>query len=264
MMVHPQVYADFHNADKDGRLRLNCNGTIEDLTKLGISLSEGLELRLCMEDVEAIGKVTYSQDEDVWVAIVDWNAINDEKAFPSRLPDNAIVVRGGKHDPIIISRSTAQHPCGVKGISVVSAAGKSIEELSATVPHSEITTTTVGAVRRSGGDVVPTKGKSPYHATLLIDDTELPENTSTSNPNAKDGVPCVFADFNNTTECGRVRLNTNGAISDMQSHNVNLHAGLEISLYDLDEYVVVGKVVNHETEGWVAEVDWTKLTSSFH
>ena len=28
-MVTPKVYADFHNADSNGHLRLNCVGTIE-------------------------------------------------------------------------------------------------------------------------------------------------------------------------------------------------------------------------------------------
>ena len=32
-MVKPKVYADFHNADPQGRLRLNCIGTTEDLAR---------------------------------------------------------------------------------------------------------------------------------------------------------------------------------------------------------------------------------------
>jgi hypothetical protein len=30
-MNKPKVYADFQNADSQGRLRLNCLGTVEDL-----------------------------------------------------------------------------------------------------------------------------------------------------------------------------------------------------------------------------------------
>lgn len=33
-MSNPRVFADFHNADVQGRLRLNCIGTIEN-SKLG-------------------------------------------------------------------------------------------------------------------------------------------------------------------------------------------------------------------------------------
>ncbi len=255
MTILLRVYVDFHNADKKGRIRLNCDGTVEDLAKYGISLSEGLELKLYMEEVETIGKVTYSTDEDIWVAVVDWNAIN----IGSRLSDDAIVVRGGKHDPAIISKSTAEHPSGVKGISVVSADGKSVEELSTAVPHRTITTTTVGAVRNSGGDVVLTQGKSPYHATLLIDDSEFTESFS-ANPSVYRGLPRVFADFNNTTKYGLVRLNTRGAKADFQSNNINLHDGLEIELYDLDEFEVAAKVVKDKTEGWVAKIDWDNLT----
>jgi hypothetical protein len=43
-MVKPKVYADFHNADAKGRLRLNCVGTIEDLARQGITLREGMPL----------------------------------------------------------------------------------------------------------------------------------------------------------------------------------------------------------------------------
>ncbi|WP_277883249.1 hypothetical protein [Nostoc sp. FACHB-190] len=32
-MDKPRVFADFHNADSQGRLRLNCTGTIEDLAR---------------------------------------------------------------------------------------------------------------------------------------------------------------------------------------------------------------------------------------
>jgi hypothetical protein len=32
-MNHPKVFADFHNADVHGRLRLNCIGTVEDLAQ---------------------------------------------------------------------------------------------------------------------------------------------------------------------------------------------------------------------------------------
>jgi hypothetical protein len=43
-MVRPKVYADFHNGDADGRLRLSCVGTIEDLARQGITLCEGMFL----------------------------------------------------------------------------------------------------------------------------------------------------------------------------------------------------------------------------
>ena len=35
-MERPLIYADFHNADPGGRLRLNCIGTTQDLARLGV------------------------------------------------------------------------------------------------------------------------------------------------------------------------------------------------------------------------------------
>jgi hypothetical protein len=37
-MENLRVFADFHNADALGRLRLNCIGTVEDLARQQISL----------------------------------------------------------------------------------------------------------------------------------------------------------------------------------------------------------------------------------
>lgn len=55
----------------------------------------------------------------------------------------------------------------ISGVSVNSANGKSLGELTASIPHSKVGTTTVGAVRAAGGDVVPSPTRSnPYHATL--------------------------------------------------------------------------------------------------
>ncbi|MDS3859664.1 hypothetical protein RIF25_02470 [Thermosynechococcaceae cyanobacterium BACA0444] len=36
-MKAPRVFADFHNADTQGRLRLNCMGTAEDLEVEGVA-----------------------------------------------------------------------------------------------------------------------------------------------------------------------------------------------------------------------------------
>jgi hypothetical protein len=76
-MNHPKVFADFHNADAKGRLRLNCIGTVEDLAQQQIVLRDGLSLTLYSEDLEVEGVVQYSTDENVWVAVIDWNAIRD-------------------------------------------------------------------------------------------------------------------------------------------------------------------------------------------
>lgn len=83
-MSGPRVYADFNNADPKGRLRLTCVGTINDLSRLGVQLREGLVLTVYMDDadhqgqpddMEAVGVVEYSPDEHCWVARIDWEAI---------------------------------------------------------------------------------------------------------------------------------------------------------------------------------------------
>jgi hypothetical protein len=76
-MSYPKVYADFHNADVHGRLRLNCVGTIEDLNRLHIELRDGQPLKLYSEDLAVDGVVQYSDEEHLWVALIDWNAVRE-------------------------------------------------------------------------------------------------------------------------------------------------------------------------------------------
>jgi hypothetical protein len=76
----PKVYADFHNCDPTGRVRLNCVGTLEDLSRQQVQLHEGLVLKLYTDDVDDCGDpdellvegtVVYSADERCWVAAID-------------------------------------------------------------------------------------------------------------------------------------------------------------------------------------------------
>jgi len=84
-MVKPKIYADFHNADSQGRLRLNCIGTVEDLARQQVALHEGLRLTLYADDLDDKGHldellidgvVSFSKEEHCWVAIIDWSAIH--------------------------------------------------------------------------------------------------------------------------------------------------------------------------------------------
>lgn len=85
-MNQPRVFADFHNADAQGRLRLNCIGTVEDLAQHQIVLREDLPLILYSEELEVEGVAQYSTDEHIWVAAIDWNAIRDA-GTQALLPD---------------------------------------------------------------------------------------------------------------------------------------------------------------------------------
>lgn len=72
-----KIFADFHNADEHGRLRLTCLGTIEDAARLGIRFHEGMELVLSDEELEVDGTVAWNAEENRWVAVIDWNAIRN-------------------------------------------------------------------------------------------------------------------------------------------------------------------------------------------
>jgi len=92
-MTNPRVFADFHNADAQGRLRLNCIGTVEDLAQQQIVLRDGLYLTLYSEELEVEGVVQYSTDENVWVAVIDWGAIQDVGSHPVAPEDQTIQQR---------------------------------------------------------------------------------------------------------------------------------------------------------------------------
>ncbi len=74
-MSHPIIFADFHNADKQGRLPLNCVGTIEYLNRQNIKLPDGQLLTLYSEELEVGGVGQYSEEESLWVAAIDWKQI---------------------------------------------------------------------------------------------------------------------------------------------------------------------------------------------
>jgi hypothetical protein len=83
-MLPPRVYADFQNLDDFNRLKLTCAGTLDDLTRQGIQLHEGLVLTLYTDDADdqgqpdelrAQGVVHYNPDEHCWVAAIDWTAL---------------------------------------------------------------------------------------------------------------------------------------------------------------------------------------------
>ena len=73
------------------------------------------------------------------------------------------------------------------GVSVNSAPGASVKELSGTFPNKQVGVSTVGDVRAAGGDVVasPTP-KNPNHATMGVITPEKAEELFTPtvpNPN---------------------------------------------------------------------------------
>jgi hypothetical protein len=76
-MSSSRVFVDFHNADEQGRLRLNCVGSIEDLAHQRTGLRNGQSLILYGENLEVEGVVEFSEEEKIWVAAIDWNQIRE-------------------------------------------------------------------------------------------------------------------------------------------------------------------------------------------
>lgn len=66
------------------------------------------------------------------------------------IPNEAVVVRGGRNRPVDIARGTGTHPSGVTGVSVERAVGLSVAELAITIPHSQLGVTTVGGSPAGG------------------------------------------------------------------------------------------------------------------
>lgn len=94
------------------------------------------------------------------------------------LPDEALVVRGGRNLPENFAQGSGVVIDGgglVQDVSVNSAADRSLVELTAPnratgypgIPHRQVGVTTVGEIRRAGGEVTssPTRA-NPFHATL--------------------------------------------------------------------------------------------------
>lgn len=80
-MSDHRIFSDFHNADPEGRLRLNCIGTIEDLARQQIELHKGKVLTFYSEELEVDGIVQYSDAEKLWVAAIDWNQIRQVEDY---------------------------------------------------------------------------------------------------------------------------------------------------------------------------------------
>lgn len=79
-----RVFADFHNADVKGRVRLNCTGTVTDIEQHGIELKDGQSIIIYSEELEVEGIVRYSEEERLWTAIIDWDAIQEVEPIVSQ------------------------------------------------------------------------------------------------------------------------------------------------------------------------------------
>ena len=74
----PKIFADFNNADKNGKVRLNTSGSLKDIQRLQIDLKEGMEILLDDQDgLVTMGQLGYSEEEKIWVAEINWDNFKD-------------------------------------------------------------------------------------------------------------------------------------------------------------------------------------------
>jgi len=71
-MTPVTLYADFNNADPEGRVRLNVAGTLRDLARQGVQLREGMAVTVHDEELAADGEAEFSAGEGVWAVRIDW------------------------------------------------------------------------------------------------------------------------------------------------------------------------------------------------
>ena len=85
-----------------------------------------------------------------------------------RATDN--VVRGGTNTAERFANGsgvTTRADGTLDGVSVNSASGASVDQLSQGIPNGQVGVTTVGEIRKAGGDVVPSPTRNnPNHCTL--------------------------------------------------------------------------------------------------
>ena len=87
-----RLWADF-NASSDNGLRLNCRGTINDLSRQEIELKEGLELLLWDEDTDEndnpdnliVKAIAHFDDrKKIWEGVFEWKNIKHESELLKR------------------------------------------------------------------------------------------------------------------------------------------------------------------------------------
>ncbi len=72
-----RLWADFDNSDEDGRINLNCVGSLASIGALASPLRPGTRVLLSDDQVEVEGVIEFDDAHGVWVAIPDWSTIEN-------------------------------------------------------------------------------------------------------------------------------------------------------------------------------------------
>ena len=70
-----RIYADFNNCEEDGKVRLNTNGSLNDLCKAKTRIRTGMWVWLYDEDFEVESKLEYHQKWQIWLGEPNWSTI---------------------------------------------------------------------------------------------------------------------------------------------------------------------------------------------
>ncbi len=74
------IFVDFNNADEKGRVRLTTNGSLNDIKNKNIELVEGNKVLLDdSEELKTLGTLYFSNEENIWVAVINWDDIQHYK-----------------------------------------------------------------------------------------------------------------------------------------------------------------------------------------
>jgi hypothetical protein len=79
MEALPKIFADFNNADAQGRLRLSTIGSLNDIKEQNITLKPGMMVQLTdYEEFSIPGIVEFSKEENRWVAKINWDDLKSK------------------------------------------------------------------------------------------------------------------------------------------------------------------------------------------
>jgi hypothetical protein len=74
-MLDLPIVVDLQNCDPEGRVRLNCRGTRDELSARGLTLRPGDRITIYDEEFASVGVVATSENEGILVAVIDWTQI---------------------------------------------------------------------------------------------------------------------------------------------------------------------------------------------
>jgi hypothetical protein len=75
----PRIYADFHNADRKGRVRLNTQGALEDFRAIGVGPTVGMHVLLYDTEESCTEGIVEHDEIEGWIAQIDWEKLRPEQ-----------------------------------------------------------------------------------------------------------------------------------------------------------------------------------------